>query len=107
MRHLLRTVACALAIPVIVSAQAWIGYTYPDPADYSALTWTDAFKAAHDKFSREYAFSDWKGIDWPGLYSRFLPSIVQAQTLPCPRPSERNWRAEGLGWRWRSWTIGG
>jgi carboxyl-terminal processing protease len=58
-----------------------IGFTYPDPADYSTLSWTAAFKAAHDKFSREYAFSDWKGVDWPGLYSRFLPRIVQAQAV--------------------------
>ncbi len=57
-----------------------IGFTFPDQANYSTLTWTDAFKAAHDKFSREYAFGDWKGIDWPGLYSRFLPRITQAQT---------------------------
>ena len=56
-----------------------IGFQYPDPADYSALAWTDAFKAAHDKFSREYAFGDWKGVDWPGLYGRFLPRIAQAQ----------------------------
>lgn len=55
------------------------GFAYPDPADYSALTWTDAFKAAHDKFSREYAFSDWKGLDWDGLYNRFLPRIEEAQ----------------------------
>ena len=55
------------------------GFTYPDPADYSTLTWTDAFQAAHDKFSREYAFSEWKGVDWPGLYSRFMPRIIQAQ----------------------------
>ena len=58
-----------------------IGFTYPDPADYSTLTWTDAFKAAHEKFSREYAFSEWKGVDWSGLYSRFLPRIIQAQTV--------------------------
>lgn len=55
------------------------GFAYPDPADYSALTWTDAFKAAHEKFSREYAFSDWKGLDWDGLYIRFLPRIEEAQ----------------------------
>jgi carboxyl-terminal processing protease len=55
------------------------GFTYPDLANYSALTWTDAFKVAHDKFSHEYAFGDWKGVDWPDLYSRFLPRIVQAQ----------------------------
>ncbi|MBE3120073.1 MAG: TIGR03768 family metallophosphoesterase, partial [Candidatus Atribacteria bacterium] len=56
-----------------------IGFAYPDLANYSTLNWTDAFKAAHDKFSHEYAFGDWKDVDWPGLYSRFLPRIVQAQ----------------------------
>ena len=61
------------------AADPRIGFQYPDPADYRALTWADAFKAAHDKFSREYAFGDWKGVDWPGLSGRFLPRIAQAQ----------------------------
>ncbi|MBE0559007.1 MAG: hypothetical protein IH628_17400, partial [Proteobacteria bacterium] len=61
------------------AADPRIGFQYPDPADYSALAWTDAFTAAHDKFSREYAFGDWKGVDWPGLSGRFLPRIAQAQ----------------------------
>ena len=61
------------------AADPRIGFTYSDPADYSALAWIDAFKAAHDKFSREYAFGDWKDVDWPGLYSRFLPRIMHAQ----------------------------
>jgi len=56
------------------------GFTYPDPADYSTLTWVEAFPFAHHKFSLEYAFSEWKGVDWPGLYSRFMPRIIQAQT---------------------------
>lgn len=55
------------------------GFQYPAPADYSSLAWTDAFQAAHDKFSREYAFGDWKGVDWPDLYNKFLPRITQAQ----------------------------
>ena len=55
------------------------GWAYPDPADFSALSWTAAFTEAHDKFSREYAFTAWKGVDWPGLYERFLPRIEQAQ----------------------------
>jgi carboxyl-terminal processing protease len=55
------------------------GFTAPDPADYSAIAWTEAFKAAHAKLSLEYAFSAWKGVDWPGLYGRFLPRIEQAQ----------------------------
>ncbi|MHB8772915.1 MAG: S41 family peptidase [Syntrophales bacterium] len=56
-----------------------IGFQYPDQADLSALTWTEAFQAAHDKFSREYAFGEWKGVDWQGLSAGFLPRIVQAQ----------------------------
>jgi carboxyl-terminal processing protease len=55
------------------------GWTPPDPADYSALDWVEAFKSAHRKFSREYAFTAWKRVDWQALYDRFLPRIVQAQ----------------------------
>ena len=88
------TVRCALATLCLVvlllsgctggggtstTADPRIGFTYPDPADYSALAWTDAFKAAHDKFSREYAFSAWKAVDWPRLYDQFSPRIAQAQ----------------------------
>jgi carboxyl-terminal processing protease len=51
----------------------------PSPADYSALAWTNAFLAAHAKFSREYAFTEWKSIDWGTMYSNTLPLIVQAQ----------------------------
>lgn len=56
-----------------------IGYEFPEAASYGDLTWTDAFVAAHDKFSREYAFGEWKGVDWAGLSARFLPRITQAQ----------------------------
>ncbi len=55
-----------------------IGYTYPGTADFSGLDWTNAFEAAHEKFSREYAFTQWKSVDWPDLRSRFLPRIAQA-----------------------------
>jgi carboxyl-terminal processing protease len=55
------------------------GYTYPDAANLSTLTWTAAFEALHAKFSHEYAFGGWKNVDWDGLYSRFMPRIVQAQ----------------------------
>ena len=57
------------------------GFTFPDPADYSALGWTAAFEAAHDKFSREYAFSAWKGIEWDGLYEEYQPRIALAEAV--------------------------
>lgn len=56
-----------------------IGFTFPSAADYSTITWTDAFRAAHNKFSREYAFGDWKGMDWDSLYNQFAPRISAAQ----------------------------
>lgn len=73
--------ACSGGGGTDASVDPRIGFTYPDQTDYSALAWPDAFKAAHFKFSREYAFSEWKGIDWPGLYSRFLPCVNQAQAV--------------------------
>ena len=36
----------------------------PEPANLSGMGWTDAFDAMHVKFSTEYAFGEWKGIDW-------------------------------------------
>ena len=56
-----------------------LGFQYPDAANYSALSLSDAFKAAHAKFSREYAFGDWKGVDWPALSAKFLPRIAAAR----------------------------
>jgi carboxyl-terminal processing protease len=71
--------ACAGGIGTETPTDPRNSFVYPDSADYSALAWTDAFQAAHNKFSREYAFGDWKGVDWPGLYKQFLPRITQAQ----------------------------
>lgn len=56
-------------------------FTYPDPADYSTLSWSQAFEAAHDKLSREYAFGEWKAVDWSGLYSRYRQRIERAQAV--------------------------
>jgi CubicO group peptidase (beta-lactamase class C family)/C-terminal processing protease CtpA/Prc len=55
------------------------GLKFPEEADYSDLDWTNAFIAAHETFSRQYAFTDWKAVDWGALYSNTLPRIVAAQ----------------------------
>jgi carboxyl-terminal processing protease len=60
-------------------ANSPIGFRFAASADYGSLPWTEAFEATHAKFSREYAFSEWKGVDWPGLSARFLPRIRRAQ----------------------------
>ena len=62
------------------------GYALPAPAyqapvveDFSSLSWTAAFDQVHAKFSREYAFTNWKNIDWAGLYNKYQPKIAKAQ----------------------------
>ncbi|MBW1783161.1 MAG: hypothetical protein JRL30_20765 [Deltaproteobacteria bacterium] len=54
-------------------------YELPEPADYSALGWTEAFEAANAKFSKEYAFTQWKGIDFSGLYATFAREVAEAE----------------------------
>ena len=54
-------------------------FSYPEQADFGSLTWRDAFLAAHGKFSREYAFGEWKSVDWEGVAARFLPRVEKAQ----------------------------
>ncbi len=53
-------------------------YKFPEAADFSGLNKTEAFKAMHSKFSKEYAFGEWKGVDWNAIYNRILPSIERA-----------------------------
>ncbi len=56
-----------------------LSYQMPDAADLSQMTWTAAFQQLNEKISREYAFTDWKGVDWKALYDSCLPRIQQAQ----------------------------
>lgn len=56
-------------------------YAAPVPEDFSDLTWSDSFEKLHNKISREYAFTDWKNIDWEYLYKKTKPKIASAQKL--------------------------
>jgi CubicO group peptidase (beta-lactamase class C family)/pimeloyl-ACP methyl ester carboxylesterase/C-terminal processing protease CtpA/Prc len=57
------------------------GWKMPEAVYYSDLNWTNAFIAAHETFSRQYAFTDWKSVDWGALYSNTLPRIAAAQAV--------------------------
>lgn len=46
--------------------------------DYSDLSYTEAFDALVDQLANEYAFTDYKEIDWEALRARFRPEIEQA-----------------------------
>ena len=48
-------------------------------ADYSASTWTQAFDQMYQRLTREYAFTEWKQIDWSNLYSQYAPKVLKAQ----------------------------
>lgn len=55
------------------------GYVPPVPADLSALPWTEAFDQLLEKMQAEYAFTDWKSIDWNGLRAMYAPRIADAE----------------------------
>ena len=53
----------------------------PDSAalvDYSELSYTDAFDALVDQLKNEYAFTEYKGIDWEALRDEFHPRFEEA-----------------------------
>jgi len=47
--------------------------------DFSNLSFTEAFDSLYINFSICYPFSDWKAIDWQGLYNEYAPQINAAQ----------------------------
>ncbi|HWQ19772.1 MAG TPA: S41 family peptidase, partial [Methanotrichaceae archaeon] len=51
----------------------------PYASNYSNLSWSQAFSKANQKMKEQYAFTDWKGINWDELYSSFAPAIDEAE----------------------------
>jgi C-terminal processing protease CtpA/Prc len=47
--------------------------------DYSDLGYTEAFDKLVDKLSKEYAFTEYKGIDWEALRQEFKPRFEEAE----------------------------
>lgn len=47
--------------------------------DFSNLSYTAAFDAMIDKFRREYAFTEYKGLDWDAISAEFRPRFEQAE----------------------------
>ncbi|MBM4422998.1 MAG: peptidase S41 [Chloroflexi bacterium] len=66
--------------------------------DYSEMTWTEAFEALHSKASREYPFTEEKGIDWDALHDEFAPRIADAE-------KSNDTQAYYLALRDYSWSI--
>lgn len=74
-----------LLLAVILIAAAMIFYlniftkkNY-QKSDFSKLSWIEAFDKLHTRISQEYAFTQWKGIDWDSLYIKYRPIMEKAQ----------------------------
>ncbi|NUM48144.1 MAG: peptidase S41 [Anaerolineales bacterium] len=46
--------------------------------DFSEMSFVEAFDALFAKASREYPFTEEKGVDWQALYDEFAPQIAEA-----------------------------
>lgn len=49
------------------------------PADYTNLSFTEAFDALIEQMRHEYAFTEYKGVDWDALYAEFAPRVAEAE----------------------------
>ena len=46
--------------------------------DYTNLSYADGFQALIDQMREEYAFTEYKGLDWDALEAEYLPRFEQA-----------------------------
>jgi carboxyl-terminal processing protease len=51
----------------------------PEESDFSGLSWTESFSLLHKRMSEEYAFTEWKGIEWDTLWKNTWEKVVKAQ----------------------------
>lgn len=47
--------------------------------DFSDMSYTDAFTAMVEMMRQEYAFTDYKGINWDALYTAYYPRFENAE----------------------------
>ncbi|MBZ0300930.1 MAG: peptidase S41 [Anaerolineae bacterium] len=56
--------------------------------DFSSLSYTAAFDAMIEKFRKEYAFTEYKHIDWDAKSAEFRPRFVEAEANNDPTAYE-------------------
>ena len=71
----------ALGAAVVALLALWL-FLRPQAAknDFSRLSWTRAFDKLHQEMSIQYAFTEWKSIDWKKLYGEYQPMMKKAQS---------------------------
>lgn len=75
-RRALRIAGSALGL-LALSLATLITSAIPN---YAGRGWAEGFAALHAELRRSYAFGDWKGIDWDGLYAEVAPQVAAAET---------------------------
>lgn len=74
--------ARALSSPPPASAAAPAGipadFSMLPPDDFSGLDRVAAFTALHERVSKDYAFTEWKGLDLDSIYQAVLPAVQAA-----------------------------
>lgn len=69
-----RVLALLLLIPPFLP-----GSLLSSPQNVGDLGWTEAFEVMHTQLSQQYAFGQWKAIEWDALYEQFAPRILAAE----------------------------
>jgi len=52
--------------------------------DFSEMPYTEAFDAMIEKFRTEYAFTEFKNLDWDALSAQFRPHVAEAEASDDP-----------------------
>jgi carboxyl-terminal processing protease len=63
----------------LIASLAPVAANLTPVADFGTLSWSDAFRSAHNLFKERYAFAQWRSVDWDALYERYAPAIADAE----------------------------
>ncbi|CCO23744.1 Peptidase S41 [Maridesulfovibrio hydrothermalis AM13 = DSM 14728] len=53
-------------------------FKLPSDGDYTNMSFLGAYDAFHAQISEQYAFGEWKNVDWSGINNSIRPKIVLA-----------------------------
>lgn len=79
-RHARAWSAFLLGLAVVLAGCQPAVPSLPEPADFSSLGRVAAFEQLHQRISAEYAFTEWKDVDWEELATRYRPAVAAASS---------------------------
>jgi carboxyl-terminal processing protease len=63
----------------LMAAFAPVAANQTPVADYSTLSWSEAFLAFHNLIKERYAFTQWRSVDFDAIYAVWAPAIADAE----------------------------